>query len=178
MFHKRLLVLSSFGAGLLLLIGLTSMASNARAWVAVGPKWANPLSVRYASQIQIFDLTTAFYNARGVWNASTSHMYLTPDTGSPQVIGYSYTSADGNNGYSELHWSGTYFTQNYLYLNWNYLQYDTASRRQGTAGHEWGHCVGLDHEYSLEVLMNPNRNRDNTYIPQPDDIMGISAIYP
>ncbi|WP_209465898.1 matrixin family metalloprotease [Symbiobacterium terraclitae] len=46
------------------------------------------------------------------------------------------------------------------------------------ATHEPGHALGLHDENSEVATMNQGRDRDQTYVPQPDDTSGITTMYP
>lgn len=55
----------------------------------------------------------------------------------------------------------------------------TSTMLRSTGGHELGHGLGLDDELfvSPRPLMDINRDRSIVYIPQQDDINGITFMY-
>jgi predicted Zn-dependent protease len=71
-------------------------------------------------------------------------------------------------------------TYNYLYgrakLNAYTLHDDIDNDIRATAGHEFGHTLGLAHSGSLNALMYKNRDR-NVYSPATDDRAGIQSLY-
>ncbi|HEY3373714.1 MAG TPA: matrixin family metalloprotease [Candidatus Aquicultor sp.] len=53
----------------------------------------------------------------------------------------------------------------------------TATMRRSTAGHELGHGAGLGEGNVAQSIMYQNRDRSKIYIPQVDDVNGITYMY-
>ncbi len=161
----------------LLLITFFSLATNVSAYVLWGPKWQQGVGyLRFTSYINITPLSQAFFDAKGDWNATPTDVYLVYDTSSPVITGYNYNDVDGRDAYTCCR-TMPYFSNVTINMNSNYLLSHSTGYQRGTAGHEWGHALGLDHT-SGQVLMSISRNRETIIAPQQDDINGINALYP
>lgn len=173
----RRLLSTSLMLALSLLIIIFS-ASQVLAWASYGT-WQNGVtSLRYAHHFEdLPELYNAFNQARLDWYYTPTLITFVVDEYNPQIDGYGYSSSDGFDGFVWPSWSGGYISHANMWLNWYYLQGQSVNYRRGTAGHEWGHCFGLD-ETTGQVLMNPNRDRNTIYTPQSDDIDGINYLYP
>jgi hypothetical protein len=136
-------------------------------------KYSNIGSVAWSKDFLTPELDSAFVTGKEDWDATPTKVGFGYNASSYQVQGRDYSSADGYRGKTLLDPT----KPEYVWLNWNYLQSDTTTRRRSTAGHEWGHALGLDH-VGGSALMNDVRNRDTIYVPQSDDIKGIQALYP
>lgn len=164
-------------SGTVFLLAFFTLVSDALACVTKSYEWPNPGSVRFVSYVQITELSQAFFDAKTDWDATPTRIGLVYDAGNPQVEGYNYSENDGYNGKTVSSFSGSTYLNAKIYLNWYYLSSNTANQRRGTAGHEWGHALGLG-DTSGAVLMNPGRDRSVVFVPQPNDISCMNSQYP
>lgn len=50
-------------------------------------------------------------------------------------------------------------------------------QKRSTAGHEMGHCLGVDHSNVANALLKSGRNREVIFSPWQDDVNAINAKY-
>jgi predicted Zn-dependent protease len=101
------------------------------------------------------------------------------------VLNTYYNAGDGAAGYME--WPQSWYwnqqtneiTRCYLFGNTAYS--NSGSRpdlqKRSTAGHEMGHCLGIDHSDVSNALMRTGRNREVIFSPWQDDVNAINAKY-
>ncbi len=175
-------------AATLALTTIFSIPSTAKAWASDWYVWQYPTEVTYeidyascASQTE-----TSWSTCVSDWDNAQNYVDL-----SYYYIEDILLTATTNNGVA---WHGIttktrtsppnyYITYAVSWLNEYYTEnpsiYDTANKRRSTAGHELGHTYGLS-EYPGAVLMNTSpseRFSYGIYVPQQDDINGITVLY-
>lgn len=113
------------------------------------------------------------------WNVTNTPVWITHSSSSINKM-YADNYADG--------WYGLYIpsknasgrvTSFMIKLNARTIGADASNWDhfiESTTVHEIGHSLKLDHT-SGTAIMNPNRNRNNMYTPQTDDINGVNAYY-
>lgn len=122
---------------------------------------------------------TAFGQARDDWNTRPTKVQWIQNDNSLNVWN-TYFADDGNAGYAYRRWNTTnyYFIYCDAFGNTFSGYSTTGNQRRSTAGHELGHCLGLEHSNVHESLMRTPRDRNVIFSPRQDDVDGINAKYP
>lgn len=156
-------------------------------WWSTQPDGTVPITYRWGNNLQTPGTLwrTAFEQARDDWNTRNTkpRWYFYPSTGA--VVLNTYSMQDSANGLMEppqsWYWNQTtnQITRCYLFGNTYYS--NSGSRpylqKRSTAGHEMGHCMGVDHSNVADALMRSGRNREVIFSPWQDDVNAINAKY-
>ncbi len=151
------------------------------AYNLLGCQWSNadPLHYYYDNWVSS-NSKLAWQAAASSWNNSSN------DISWNFSANYDVYSTEANDsgadwdGISIIDHSGSTINSATTYLNAFFTDNYSSNQRKSVAGHEFGHCLGLD-ERNAQVLMHPftDQRYDNYNIstPQQDDLNGIAAMY-
>lgn len=182
---KKLLAL------LILLVVVFTIPSYAFGYQIIGKKLIGGIRNRkYAFDSSVTGYwSTPFYNAINRWyNTNTYHAFAqTSNVSDAQVVFYTYSANDGNNGYtsffssssSSINPSVNDWAFCKVYLNKTSLSSTTTDYDSGVACHELGHVCGLDENNTMPATIMCQAAYGRTVTtPQSDDCNGINYLYP
>jgi hypothetical protein len=157
-------------------------------WWSTEPTGEAPITFRFGSNLQNPGSAwrVAFEQARDDWNTRPIRPYWHhyQDTGTVWLN--TYYEQGGAFGYMEWpqpwYWNQQTNQITACYLFGNTARSNSGNRpdlqRRSTAGHEMGHCMGLDHSNVWDSLMRTGRDREVYFSPWQDDVNGINHKYP
>ena len=119
-------------------------------------------------------------NAANSWNGISSKVrFSSTGFGNERVYLTWYRRADEEYGYAVHYPSDTANPYTYAtgHLNRYYTDGFSSNARRSVMAHELGHDLGFIHNSNGEVLMNPLRNREVTYVPTIDERLGLVYWY-
>lgn len=169
--------------GLMLFMSINTVSF---AYYTMGYVWGSSTIRYYYDSYNSSRGRTYFEIGASGWSG-TDVNFISGNAGNYNIL---CTEVDNSNvawdGLTNYSYSGSYFTSQTLQLNraitntWN-----SDEALKSVVIHEFGHCLGLEHDYSLgEVIMNPYtwgvNSRYGDYgisTIQADDINGANALY-
>ena len=111
------------------------------------------------------------------WSASRANFFYSPN--SVNVLNSWFESSSTFFGRATVTWnSSTGRVISFVAdINAGNTTITSPNVARSVANHEFGHVLGLDDLFSGTSIMNVNRQRGTTFIPQATDINGIIVIY-
>lgn len=121
----------------------------------------------------------AFNQAAADWNDVHNDINFYENSSSQNTVYADVVAEDMGGAYDVLVWvnsTQTRFSSFSAFINTLLPQGTNARAWRGSAGHEFGHILGLGHVGTAN-LMNGARNRNSIYTPQSGDIAGVYDIH-
>lgn len=123
-----------------------------------------------------FNIYVGYELAVGDWNAAQNYIRYKKNISASNYLGVFWDVNQSHFGRITLECTGDNIDRFDIYVNTNSSALSDWTIARSVAGHELGHGLGLDHS-AQTAIMNSNRNRQQIYSPQSDDIDGANAIY-